>query len=165
MLDLWGPWGLRRENCRGPGTLHFMELLRFKSHLQSQWGSAAIFRFSKPPQNSNQSQALCTMYTIEAVDIDWDVQAVEVMQGPRKVWYLALHWNDYILDGRVGHIRDPWPQKPLGKMKEVCSPKIPSHCDSSSRYSFSGWKYWLVCDPSRSLTDENWMLRCAARQT
>lgn len=57
-----------------------MELLRFKSHLQSQWGSAAIFRFSKPPQNSNQSQALCTMYTIEAVDIDWDVQAVEVMQ-------------------------------------------------------------------------------------
>ena len=62
------------QNCRGPGTLHFMELLRFKSHLQSQWGSAAIFTFSNPPQNSNPSEALCTSYTIEAVDIDWDVQ-------------------------------------------------------------------------------------------
>ena len=32
----------------------------------------------------------------------------------------------------------------------------------SSHYSFSGWKYGMDCDPSRSLTDEKWMLRCAA---
>ena len=47
-------------------------------------------------------------------------------------------------------------------MKAVCFTKNPHSLRLSSHYSFSGWKYWLVCDPSRSLTDEKWMLRCAA---
>ena len=92
------------------------------------------------------------------------LKMISCIKGPRNIWYLALYWNYYILDRRVGHHRDPWPQKPLGRMKAVWFTKN-SH---SLRFIISLLFQWVkIWNGLRSVSladrrELNAALRCAA---